>query len=69
MDQAVAGAAAGNQGAEGLAEIAAAGEDIVVEFRQETRTAGDQPLRLVGRIADRIGIGLVLRLTESVTTL
>ena len=43
-------------------EIASAAEDVVVELGQEARTAGDQPTRLVGRIARRIGIGLVLLL-------
>ena len=59
-DGAVAGAAARHQGQEGAAEIAAAGEDAVVDLKDVAGRAGDQALGLVGRVALGIGIGLIL---------
>jgi hypothetical protein len=59
-DAGVARAAAGHQGAERPGEVEAAGEEIVVDLEDMARRAGDQPDRLVARIARRIGQGFVL---------
>ena len=62
LDQVVAGAAAGDQRAEGFGEIAPPAEDIMVQLRQEAGRAGDQPPLFIGRIACRIGQRFVLGL-------
>ena len=59
-DQAIAGAAARHQRAERLREIARAGIEIVVELQQMAGRAFDQALRLLARVARRIGQELIL---------
>ena len=60
-DRRVAGAAAGDQRAQRPDGRTARAEHPVVDLAQMARAADDQPLRLVPRVAPRIGIGLVLR--------
>ena len=59
-DAGIAGAAARHQGAERPDEIQPAGEQVVVDLEDVARRAGDQPDRLVARVARRIGQRLVL---------
>src|SRR3546814_1314384 len=56
----VASAAARDQRAERLGEVAPPGKEVVVDLQQVARRSHDEPPRLVGRIARRIGIGFVL---------
>ena len=60
-DEPVAGAASGDQRAEGPREIPASGEDVVVDLLQVAGRALDEAALLVGGIAQGIGKGLVLR--------
>ena len=60
-DAGVAGAAAGDQGPERPDEFQPAGEQVVVDLEDVARGAGDQPDRLIARVARRIGQRLVLR--------
>src|SRR3546814_14293138 len=43
-----------------LGEVAPPGKEVVVDLQQVARRSHDEPPRLVGRIARRIGIGFVL---------
>ncbi len=56
----VAGAAAGDQRPEGLPEVAAAAEDVVIDLQQMAGMALEQPRLLLLRVAQGIGKGLVL---------
>ena len=50
-DRAVAGAAAGDERAEGLREIAPTGEDVVVDLQQMARPTRVEMLRQDARLA------------------
>ena len=50
----VARAAARHQGAERPVEVQPAGEQVVIDLEDVARRAGDQPDRLVARIARRV---------------
>ncbi len=60
-DRRIAGAAAGDQRVQRPRRRTARAEHPVIDLAQMARAADDQPLRLVARIALRIGIRLVLR--------
>ena len=61
-DGGIAGTAAGDQGAKGLVEVQRAAKQIVVYLQQLRGRADQEALCLFGRVARRIGIGLVLGL-------
>ncbi|WP_245906156.1 hypothetical protein [Teichococcus aestuarii] len=58
--RAVAAAAARHQRPQRLRGRAAGAEDPVVDLPQVARAADDQALRLLARVALRVGVGLVL---------
>ena len=59
-DAGIARAAARDQGAKGPVEVEPAGEEVVIDLEDVARRAGDQPHRLLARVARRIGQRLVL---------
>ncbi len=68
-DRRIARAAAGDERAQRLRQVARPAEHIVVQFMEAARRAGDQPGLLVRRVALGIGIGFVLGLYEPVAFL
>ena len=59
-DAGIAGAAAGDQGAERPGEVESAREEVVVDLEDMARRAGDQADRLVARVPRRVGQFFVL---------